>query len=107
MNLLARRSPVDDPTADPTVVDTDEIAVSLAVDAVDDALCGLAGRERFSAAEAARILTEVRLQIDEVVLGDRVTRVLDDAEAMAERDTLVDAGRIADALLDLRNAARA
>lgn len=102
MNLLARRH---DP--EPLAVDTHEIAVSLAVDAVDDALVRLAGRERFGTAEAHRILEEVRAQVDEVVLGDAVTRTLDDATAAIDRDTLVDAARISDALLDVRLCVRA
>jgi hypothetical protein len=103
MSLLTRRAAADDPL----VVEAHGIARSLAVDAIDDALRCLAGRERFSAAEASRILTEVRLQVDEVVLGPTVTRVLDEAAAAIDRDTLVDAGRLTDALLDLRNAVRA
>lgn len=102
MSLLTRRHA--DGT---TTVDTHEIARSLAVDAVDDAFRRLDGRERFDAAEASRILAEVRLQVDEVVLGPAVTRVLDDATAAVDRDTLVDAGRLGDALLDLRLAVRA
>ncbi len=100
MSLLTRRRPV----ADPPAIGTRTVARALATDAVDHALVGLAGRERFSTAEAARILAEVRVQIDEVVLGPAVTRVLDDATVAIDRDTLVDAVRLADVLLDLRSA---
>jgi hypothetical protein len=101
MSLLARHHGSDAPVAA-----TDEIARSLAVDAVDDALRRTTGRGRFTAIEATRILDRVRAEVDETVLGPEATRALDDAAGVPGEDSLVEADRLTDSLLDLRLALR-
>lgn len=103
MNLsLTRRRGGDDPAA----VAIDELARSTALAAVDDALLRCAGRRRFTPAEAAAIVADVRTRVDERALGDGVHSVLEATESALAADTMIDGARLTDALLDLRLALR-
>jgi hypothetical protein len=97
LSLTRRRTTLDAPTVAPT-----EVARAIALDAVDAALRGVAGRRRFVHREATDLIDGVRRQVDEIVLGPGVIARLDGAVAGLGTDDLVDGRCVVDALLDIR-----
>jgi hypothetical protein len=83
-------------------VDVDVIARSIALDAADAGLRHLQHRRRLTHDEAVLIVGELRRNVDELVLGDEVAQALDTAALTVGEDHTVDAGRVVDAVLDVR-----
>jgi hypothetical protein len=97
LSLTRRRTALDPPAVAPV-----EVARAIALDAVDAALRGAAGRRRFLRREADLLIGGVRREVDELLLGPGVIAALDGAVTALGTDDLVDGHRVVDALLDIR-----
>ena len=69
---------------------------------VDAALSRASHREFFTRDEAVTLFRDIQTSIHDTVRGAKVASAVKDAVVMFQQDQLLDADRVADALLDIR-----
>ena len=69
---------------------------------VDAALSRTAHREFFTRDEAVQLFRDIQTSIHDAVRGAKVASAVNDAVVTFQQDQLLDADRVADALLDIR-----